>query len=85
MTYHRNSLSIKISTIGVAKILDWVGGKTQITCNDSVRNFQKVGFLWDRDTVEWKVGSRDPSVAHNHDFAIGEEHQPTVIKVSQNV
>ena len=26
MTYHKNSLSINISTIGVAKIFDWWGG-----------------------------------------------------------
>ena len=53
----QNLLSIKISTIGVAKIFDW-GGKTQITCNGGFRNFQNEGFLWDRDTVEWKVRSR---------------------------
>ena len=55
MTYHENSFSIKITTIDVAKIFDWWGsgeGKTQITCNDSGRNFQKVGFLWDRNIVK---------------------------------
>ena len=75
MTYHKNSFSIKILTRGVAKIFDWGGDlyKTQITCNDSIRNFQKVGFLWDRDTVEWKVRKPGPvCVAHNHDFVKGE-------------
>ena len=65
MTYHENSLSINISTIGVDKIFDWEGrGKTQIICNDDIRYLKNVEFLWDRNTVEWKVRSRGLCVWH---------------------
>ena len=32
--------------IGVARIFDWGGPKSQITCNDVIRNFETGIFLW---------------------------------------
>ena len=63
--------------------LGW-GGKTQFTCNDSVRNFQKMGFLRERYR---RMEGQKPGpvcVAHNHDFAKERDLQPTVIKFFQN-
>ena len=75
-----------MSTLGVDKIFDWVGGgKTQITRNDGIRNSLKVGFLWDRVTIECKLRSQGLCVAYNHDFAEGGDLQTKVIKFSQNL
>ena len=40
-TYYIEFQKRDISHIGVARIFDWGGGKLQITCNDTIRNFQK--------------------------------------------
>ena len=41
---------------GVARILiGGEGGKSQILCNDVIRNFRKRNFLWDKDIVEWEI------------------------------
>ena len=46
--------------VGVARIFDW-GGETnpQITRNDLIKFFEKRKFLRDKDTVEWKIRSRN--------------------------
>ena len=48
---HKLILTISLN-IGLASILDWEGGKPQITCNDVIRNFQNRNFLWGKDIVE---------------------------------
>ena len=51
-----------IQLIGVAK--------SQITCNDVIRNFWKRNFLWGKNIVEWKIWSYSPW-ALNQDFGKG--------------
>ena len=64
MTYHKNSLSIKISSIGITKIFDWGGGGGAKPKSHAVTasKIKKGGILWDRDAVEWKVRSWDLGV-----------------------
>ena len=50
--------------IGVVRIFDW-GPKTQITCNDVIKNFGMTNFLRGKDIVEWKIRSRDLCLALN--------------------
>ena len=42
MTYHKNSLSMKISTIGVARIFDWGGGAPKRKSHAMMSSFRKV-------------------------------------------
>ena len=42
--------------IGVATIFDWEERpKSQLTCNDVIKNFQKSNFLWDKDIMGCKT------------------------------
>ena len=54
-------------SIGVARIFDWGRPKSQITCNDVIRNFQKRNFLEGKDIAEWKIWSRG-LLSLNEDF-----------------
>ena len=76
-----------MSTLGVAKIFDWVGGgaKRKSHAMTGIRNSQKVEFLWDRVTIEYKLRSQGLCVAYNHDFAEGGDLQTKVMKFSQNL
>ena len=72
MTYYKYSLSIKISTISVAKIFDWRRGeakRTQITCNDGIRHFQKVDLMGQSYRRKEGQKPRPVRAAHSHDFA----------------
>ena len=51
---HKSFLG-NLQFIAVAKIFDGGGPKPQITCNDVIKNFQKMYFLWDKDIVRWKI------------------------------
>ena len=39
----------------VPRIFDWWRPKSQITCNDIIKNFPNRKFLWDKDIVGWKI------------------------------
>ena len=52
--------NIGVIHIDGARIFDWGGrAKPQIIGNDVIKNFRKEKFLWDKDTVEWRIRSRD--------------------------
>ena len=44
--------------IGVPRIFDWGRPKSQLTCNDVIKNFPNRKFLWDKDIVGWKILNR---------------------------
>ena len=39
----------------VPRIFDWGRPKSQITCNDVIKNFPNRKFLWDKDMKKWKI------------------------------
>ena len=41
--------------IGKPRIFDWGRPKSQIPCNDVIKNFPNRKFLWDKDIKEWKI------------------------------
>ena len=41
--------------INVPRIFDWGRPKSQITCNDIIKNFPYRKFLLDKDIVGWKI------------------------------
>ena len=51
----QNFFSGDLQFIGVPRIFDWGRPKSQITCYDVIKIFQKRKFLWDKDIVGWKV------------------------------
>ena len=44
--------------IGVPRIFDWRRPKSQITCNEIIKNFPNRKFLWDNDMKRWKIWNR---------------------------
>ena len=49
-----------------------VGGtKPQITCNNVSGIFERIDFLWVKDTAEYGRSEAEPGLACNQDFAEG--------------
>ena len=44
------------------------GGKSQITCNDIIRNFERGIFCGGKGIAEWKIRSRGLLLARNYEF-----------------
>ena len=60
------------SGISVARIFDWRGANSQITCNmTSSKIFKWRGLLWDKYILEWKIRSLGPGLARKQDVAKG--------------
>ena len=86
MSYHKNSLNIKISTISVAKIFDWVGGQNANDMQWRHQKFSKGGIVKGQSFRRMEGQKPGPvCVAHNHDCAKGGDPQPKVMKFFQNV
>ena len=63
---HKNFLN---SGIGVARVFDWLGNP-RITCNMTPSEiFKSRDFLWDKNTVEWKIRSLGPWLVLQQDVA----------------
>ena len=60
---------LELRPVGVPRSSDWGGAKTQITCNDVIKKFQKRNFLCGQRYRRMEDKKAWPGLAHNQDFA----------------